>query len=95
MIFVTVLNILDIIAGLSLVGNIHFLLYPLGIFHLVKGGWTMYTSFVQGFFFEVLGGIDFIGGLAMILINWEFSSVYFLFIGILMVIKGLFCFMMR
>jgi hypothetical protein len=95
MIFVTILNILDMIGGFSLVFDVRFLLYPLGLFHLLKGGWTIYSSFVQGFPFEVLGGIDFMGGIAMLLLNWHLSSTYFLLLGIAMVAKGVFCFMVR
>lgn len=95
MIIVTILNILDIIAGTSLIADISFLLYPFGLFHLIKGGWTIYTSIKQGFFFEVLGGIDFMGGIAMLLMHWEISSPYFLLLGIVMVVKGVFCFMIR
>jgi len=94
-VLLAILNVLDILGGISLIANISFLLYPLGIFHFLKGAWTIYTSIQQGFFFEVLGGIDFIGGLCLILVNWHISSTYFLVIGILMVAKGVFCFMCR
>lgn len=95
MIIVTILNVLDILGGFSLILDVKLLLYPLGIFHLLKGGWTIYSSFIQGFPFEILGGIDFMGGLAMLLLNWQFSSAYFLLLGIAMIAKGIFCFMLR
>jgi len=93
MIFVSILNLLDMLAGLTLIANIGFLLYPLGLFHFVKGGWTLYTSFKQGFFFEVLGGIDFLGGICCLLAYYGIMPVSFLIIGILMILKGAFCFM--
>ncbi|MDD5181590.1 MAG: hypothetical protein PHC66_00260 [Candidatus Nanoarchaeia archaeon] len=93
MVLVAILNALDVMAGITLIANIGFLLLPLGLFHFVKGGWTLYTSFKQGFFFEVLGGIDFLGGICCILAYHGIIPVSFLVIGIIMVIKGVFCFM--
>ena len=95
MILVTILNLLDILAGISLIANIGFLLYPLGILHLIKGAWTLYTSFKAGFFLEVLGMIDFLGGGAILLAHYNFSSAYFLILGILMIAKGAFLMMLR
>jgi len=93
MIFVTILNFLDMLAGLSLITKLSFLLYPLGLFHLVKGGWTLYTSFKEGFFFEVLGGIDFLGGICCLLAYYGIMPISFFVIGTIMILKGAFCFM--
>lgn len=95
MILLTVLNILDILAGVTLVAHIGFLLFPLGLFHMLKGAWTLYTSFKAGFFLEVLGMIDFLGGGFALLMHYGFGSNYFIMLGILMIIKGAFLFMLR
>ena len=94
MILITILNLLDIIAGIVLIANINFILYPIGIFHVLKGAWTMYTSFKAGFFFEVLGAIDFLGGSAILFEYYNLSSNYFLLLGLLMVAKGAFLMML-
>lgn len=93
MVFVEILNMLDMLAGFSLIADISFLLYPLGLFHAIKGAWTLYTSLKQGFFFEVLGGIDFLGGLCCMLASYGIMPVPFLIVGIVMIAKGAFCFM--
>ena len=52
----------------------------------------MYTSFKAGFFFEVLGAIDFLGGSAILFEYYNLS--YFLLLGLLMVAKGAFLMML-
>jgi hypothetical protein len=93
MIFIIILNLLDMLAGLTLLADISFLLYPLGLFHAAKGVWTLYTSFTQGFFFEVLGGIDFLGGICCVLAAHGIMPASFFVVGIIMIAKGAFCFM--
>ena len=90
-----ILNLLDILAGFSLITRINFLLYPLGVLQILKGAWTVYTSFKAGFFLEILGMIDMLGGGAMLLAHYNFSSAYFLILGVLMIVKGAFLMMIR
>lgn len=82
--FVTILSIIDILAGISLAIP-NFLGFYLGIIMLLKGISSIVGSFASGFFFEIMGFIDLITGILLI---FSFNIPWF---WILPVLKGIFC----
>jgi len=82
--FVTVLSLIDILAGISLAVP-NFLSFYLGIIMLLKGISSIVGSFASGFFFEIMGFIDLITGILLI---FNFNLPWF---WILPVLKGIFC----
>ncbi|MBR9682682.1 MAG: hypothetical protein GOV02_03315 [Candidatus Aenigmarchaeota archaeon] len=71
MVFLILLGIIDIIAGLALAS---FELFPpsimhfLGILMLLKGLYSFITSLLGGFPFDLLGLLDILAGIALLLL---------------------------
>jgi hypothetical protein len=98
MVFVAVLGILDIILGAALsastfvdfAGNGWILI--LGIVAIVKGIYSVFAGFGAGFYFDVLGWLDLVVGVMLLLVNWNIVFPFFLYVGILLILKGLYSF---
>lgn len=95
---VLILSILDLVAGLLVFSSYSGLETLLGkvilyvsIFHLIKGAWSIVSSFVLGYIYDVLGWIDLLSGILIILalngIVFHFAYIF----AIIMIIKGLYC----
>lgn len=82
--FVTILSLIDILAGISLAFP-NFLSFYLGIIILIKGISSVVGSFASGFFFEIMGIIDLITGILLLL---NFNLPWF---WLLPILKGIFC----
>jgi len=87
-----ILAIVDIFSGLLLYFHPSFLVKPffyLGVICLTKGGWSVLSSFIQRFFFDILGFLDILAGLFLILLYNNISFAFFPVFGIMIMLKGL------
>ena len=87
-----VLAIIDILSGLLLYFHPSFLVRPffyLGVICLTKGGWSVISSFLQRFYFDILGLLDMIAGLFLVLLYQNISFPFFSVFGIMIILKGL------
>ena len=87
------LSLLDVLAGLAIIypGSFFFaeiILFYFALFQGGKGIWTVLTSFASGFYFELLGAIDVISGVALFAIYSGISFNLFWILGAVVLIKG-------
>ena len=98
MVFVAILGVLDIIFGAVLAASTFADLagsgwvFLFGIIALLKGIYSVVTAAGAGFYFDVLGWIDLAVGVFLLLVNWNIVLPFFLYIGILVILKGLYSF---
>ena len=85
--------IVDVIGGLLLifdwVSAFHTLLFYFGVIMLVKGLWSVFDCIRKKFYFDFLGWIDVVSGATMLLIFFGWSLSFLWFLGIIILIKGL------
>ena len=85
--------ILDLVAGVTLLLRIEALALTIGILLLLKALMSLIPSIKTGFFLDVLGYIDMVGAIALILFHNHFSFGWYTLIGILLLAKGVFSFL--
>ena len=68
-----ILGVLDIVIGISLVMT--WTVTLLGMFALLKGLWSLLSSIVSGFWFDVLGLIDVLAGISLLL-GWSIPLLW-------------------
>jgi len=91
-----ILSILDLIAGLLVILSQNFLLtsnafvFYFAIYSLGKGIVSLLTSIAVGYFFDWMGVIDVITGIALFMIHSGSQLGIFKTIGIIILIKGLY-----
>ena len=90
MVFLLLLGILDLTAALSLIFEIKFLAFWLGLMMLIKGINSLVSSFLAKYFYDWLGFLDFLTGLALVCLHYEII-LPFKVIGILELIKAFYC----
>lgn len=98
MVFVAILGILDLILGAALAastfadmaGNGWVIIFA--VIAIVKGIYSVLTAAGAGFYFDVLGWLDLLVGALLLLVNWGIVFPFFLYIGILLILKGLYSF---
>lgn len=90
------LGIVDIIAGIALgltrlfpMANNPFLFW-LGIFFLLKGTYSILMGAAAGFFVDFMGWFDLLAGAFHLWANTGAQYPFFLYLGVVMVIKGLY-----
>lgn len=94
--FLAVLGVLDLIIGALLIvspggglaGN--GIVFIFAIIALLKGVYSVLAAGGGGFFFDVLGWLDLVAGFFLLLAQWEIVYGFFLYVGILMVLKALY-----
>jgi hypothetical protein len=99
-VLVSILGALDIILGAALVaaalidlaGN--GWLFIFAIIALLKGLYSVLAAAGAGFFLDVLGWLDLAVGICLLLANWGIAFPFFLWVGIFMIIKGIYSFIM-
>jgi hypothetical protein len=94
MVLLAVLGILDLVIGALLIispggglaGN--GIVFIFAILALLKGLYSVLAAAGAGFFFDVMGWLDLIAGFFLLLANWGFAYGFFLYVGIIMVLKA-------
>jgi len=85
------LGLVDIGIGLLLIVRPEFyFLRFLGLFSLAKGGWSIFSSFALGFFYDVFGLLDLLSGIALLFLINGHSVALFTVLGLVMILKGAF-----
>lgn len=92
---VLILSVIDILVGFL----IYFKFFPffsgimfyLAVFVLIKGVWSVLTSFSY-IVFDVLGWIDVVSGVVLLLISHGIVFGFFNWVALIMVLKGFYCF---
>jgi len=100
MTLLVILGILDIIIGavlafspsVSLVASGFIMI--LGIIALLKSIFSIGTAAGAGFYLDILGWVDLIAALFLFMVYGGWAFGFFLYVGILMVIKGIYSFAM-
>jgi len=82
----TVLALIDVAAGSTLIFNLSILSHYIGYAMLVKGGWTVLSSFKSDFLFLLIGTLDCIAGV-ILLLPALLSSLSWV-VGIFIILKG-------
>ncbi len=86
-----ILGLIDIIAGIFLILNVSAgVAFTLGIIMALKGLWSIIASAAAGFYFEFPGIFDFIGGIFLFLVSQGVFFEFFLYIGLLLLLKGIY-----
>lgn len=87
------ISMLEVIAG-ALVYFHWFPWHPIftymSIFYLLKGIWSIVSSIASGFFYDWMGALDFITGIALMLIFYGTILDFFWIIGVAHILKGLY-----
>ena len=100
MTLLVILGILDIIIGIALAVSPGIslvasgVIMALGVIALLKGLYSVGTAAGAGFFLDIMGWLDLIAALFLFMSYWGWAFGFFLYAGILMVIKGLYSFAM-
>jgi len=90
-IFLT-LSLIDVIAGFVLVSSegsgriVHFF----AMYALIKGVWSLMSSFSAGYYFDWMGAVDTITGICLLLTNYNLVFGFFSIIGMAQVMKGIY-----
>ncbi len=98
--FLIVLGVLDIIVGVLLglaTGNPFIgsgIIFAFGVIWVLKGLFSLLSSISSGFYFDVMGIMDLFTGVFLLLSTNGIVFWFFLHLGILMVLKGLYSFVM-
>lgn len=95
-----ILGLIDMVAGgmliigktLGLQGS--SLIFYFFVFFLVKGLYSVGTAFAAGFFMDLLGFIDLATAAFLLFSFWGLSLGFVFWVGILMVLKGMYSFVM-
>lgn len=92
--FLAILGILDLIGGiiLGLSGMIPYtengFVFMIGIILVFKGIISYLSGAAKGFFLDFMGILDIIAGFMLIMATWGFMLFFFVYFGILMILKG-------
>lgn len=95
-----VLGILDMISGsvlslsttFDMVGNSMVFLFA--VIFIIKGLWSLLASISAGFYFDLLGLTDILASILLFLANVGLVHNFFIYIGIIVVLKGIYSFVM-
>ena len=98
--FLAILGVLDILGGvlLAIAGFIPYtgsgFILTLGVVFIIKGIISYLAAAAKGFFFDLMGVLDLIAGIMLVLATHDFILFFFPYIGILLIIKGVYSFVM-
>ncbi len=87
------ISIIEVFAGFLVFFHsfpIHNVFIYLAIFYLLKGIWSIVSSIAYGFFYDWMGALDFIAGIALMLIFYGTIFDFFWIIGVAHILKGLY-----
>jgi len=100
MTLLVVLGVIDIIVGgvLALSPGVPMvasgLLLALGVISLLKSIYSIGTAVGAGFYLDALGWLDLIAGIFLLMAYLGLVFGFFLYVGIIMVLKGIYSFAM-
>ena len=82
---------IDIIVGILLIIRPEFsFLRILGLISLGKGVWSLFSCIAVGYFFDWMGMLDTLSGIALLLLHNGTSFGLFSILGLVMILKGLY-----
>src|SRR3989338_11187627 len=94
---ILLLGVFDVIGGLLLAATwlklfvgAGFILY-FAVFFLLKGIYSVLSNIFSGFFLDLMGFLDLLAGAALLFVHWGTAPHYFLYIGIPLILKGIYC----
>lgn len=90
-IFLT-LSVLDVVAGFTLVLSKQpgLLVKSLGLFSLLKGGWSLMSSFSANYYFDWMGWLDLVTGACLLLTSFNIVFGFYSVVGLIQVMKGVY-----
>ena len=97
--FIILFAIVDLIVGITLAASPYFdftgqnLVFYAAVLGMVKGLYSVFTAMASGFMYDVIGWIDIVAGFLLLLTTWGMGSPLFLYIGVAVVLKGMYSFM--
>ena len=86
------IGLVDIFGGLLLVFNpvfLHNLLFYFGVIILLKGLWSIVSSAVAHFYFDLFGWIDMVASVLLLIAYFDSPLSFAGFAGIVILLKGL------
>lgn len=94
------LGVLDLLAGailalhpfLAVAGSGY--IAGIAILFFLKGLYSLLTAFAVGFYFDLLGLFDIAGGVFLALLYFGVASEFFVYIGLAVLLKGIYSFVM-
>jgi len=89
--FVLILSLLDLIAGGLLLLNLNYYVNYVAAFMLLKGLFSIISSFGMGYWFDWMGFIDIITSISLFLFSFGLPASIFKTIAWLIVAKGVYC----
>lgn len=98
--FLILLGIIDIVVGAFLASSGAFqfkgfgLIFILAIISILKGLYSVLAGMGAGFYMDIMGWLDLVGGLMLLLAFWGIHFYFFFYFGIFLILKGLYSAMM-
>jgi len=87
------ISIVEIFAGLLVIYPIAIfiqIIFYMSIIYILKGVWSMISSIAAGYYFDWMGGLDFIIGITLLLIFSGVTFSFFWIIGLAHILKGIY-----
>jgi hypothetical protein len=76
----------------SSISLFHSLVGYMAAYSLLKGVISLLSSIGIGYYFDWMGTIDIIGGIMLLLLMWGFSFGFIQTVGVIVILKGAYCF---
>ncbi|MBL7206749.1 MAG: hypothetical protein ISS36_04085 [Candidatus Aenigmarchaeota archaeon] len=96
--FIIILGIIDLVVGIFLALSNNFqgstIILYLGIIILLKALYSLGTAFGAGFYLDFLGILDLIAGILLLIVFYGIFTHFFIYIGILLALKGIYSIIM-
>jgi len=83
-----ILGLLDVAASITYFFNLKSMIAIFAIFSLLKGGFSLLSSYSTGYIFDWMGVVDLLKGFVLILLSFGISFEFFDYIAWAMFIKG-------
>ena len=86
-----ILAVVDIVSGFFIFfhpGILMRLIFYLAVICLAKGGWSVLSSAIGGFHFDILGWLDILAGIVLLANFYSISFPFLSIVGAAMLLKG-------
>jgi len=96
--FIIVFAVIDLIVGIALAASPYFdfagntIIFYLAIIAIIKGVYSIVASLAAGFMYDIIGFIDLLTGIFLWLTTMGLVHHVFLYLGIIIILKGLYSF---